>query len=120
MLPTPSCNASANWGCREFRKPELGDFLAKLGSDGEYLGNNKTELVAAPGDPEVLEPSYVQTPMRISKPGLGKDPIKEVDLAVFLPHGVMAYLYQSHRSEFEDLHYNTPLRGLAILYEVNH
>ena len=85
---------------RSFASKSL-QMLGRLGSHGVHEGNIRRDLISALGDPAVPEPSLVKCQMNIMKPAAGEGSSQEVDVAMFLPHEVFAYLYKEERAAFE-------------------
>ena len=74
--------------------------LSSLGAEGKFSGNMRRDLLSRLGDPPVPEPSLVRTPMKIDKPATGQPAVQEVEVSVFLPHEMLAYLYTHERFDF--------------------
>ena len=75
--------------------------LSGLGADGKFQGNLRRDLISKLGDPPVPEPCWVKSPMRVEKPGPGESHSQDVEVSVFLPHEMLAYLYTHERPDFE-------------------
>ena len=75
--------------------------LAKLGAEGKFAGNMRRDLISRLGDPAVPEPAVVSCPMFISKPSPGEQPLQNIDVSIFLPHEMFAYLHAEARTDFE-------------------
>lgn len=75
--------------------------LAGIGSEGMYPGNMRRDLIVALGEPPVPEPVYIRAPMLIAKPQPGEASKQEVDVAMYLPHEMVSYMYREHRAVFQ-------------------
>ena len=75
--------------------------LSAIGNRGENPGSTRRDLISALGTPPVPDPHLIRAPMQILKPLPGAESKQDVDIAIFLPHEMLSYLYTEERLDFE-------------------
>ena len=101
MVQKMAMHSYKDFQSKRLDSPEDLKDLAMLGSQGEHPQNCHRDLTRwIKRQHAILEPSFVQLPMRISHPTEEGPTWKTVDHAMLFPHDIFAHLYEHNRLDF--------------------